>query len=295
MKFNILVFPRPRVLVSAFAGAVLLAATLFLVNARAAPAAQAISNVLITDVRDGSFVVSWVTDTLTDGHVDWGTSTPPGMTVSDSEVSTTTHYVTISGLSADTTHFFQIRSGSTTDDNGGAYYSVTTGNSFLPQAPGRIVFGTMFEANGTTPVENAIVYIRVRDNDGSDSAGNSQWGSARTNASGIWFFELNNLRTEDAGAAFEFSNDTDEVQFVWQGGVYGLVGESGDERVYAAPNDYPAEFDMALDADPTSIQLIRLGGFTGGSIPTAILLSAAAGVGLVAVSWVVLRKRRAKP
>jgi hypothetical protein len=73
-------------------------------NGVAAPNLQGtLHSVYITDVRDRQFVVSWTTDSPSDGHVDWGTTTALGNTSSDLAGSTTTHYVSINHLSRDNT------------------------------------------------------------------------------------------------------------------------------------------------------------------------------------------------
>jgi hypothetical protein len=220
-------------------------------------ATQAIGGVTDTNVRDSSFVVSWVSDTATDGHVDWDTSNPPaGTKTSDPVASSTSHFVQITALSPSTTYLFQVRSGGETDDNGGSFYTVTTGPSIPPPVPGRTIFGTVFQSDGSTPAPNAIVYIRVQDDDGGGSPGVSQWGSARTDGSGLWFFELNNLRTGAFDAGFSFSNGTDDLALAWQGGSFGTSGSIANPVVFSVPTVYPAMFDRTLSplvtATPTS-------------------------------------------
>lgn len=246
----------------------------------AAPLMQTISFVNITDVRDGSFVVTWETNTASDGYVDWGTSTPPGNTAADSVASTTTHLVQLSGLNPSTTYYFQVRSGTTTDDNGGAYYSVTTGPSLSLPVGTKILYGTMYAVGGVTPVANGIVYIRLVDNDGSGSPGNSQWASARTDSSGLWSTNIASLRTNDLSAFFSFSDVSDNYQGVWQGGAQGLVGEVGAELYFPLPSSYPLQKNMTLDGNPTAIQLTHLevqaaGDGPGREVSLSVLLAIA--------------------
>ena len=234
-------------------------------TASAAPLQQTISHVLVTNVSDQAFTVSWVTDTATDGQVDWGTVTPPVTPAVDPVASTTTHYVTISGLSQNTTYYFQVTSGSTTDDNGGAFYSVTTGPTLGGNPGTKFLFGQLLQDDGTSPAPFGIVYFRLVDNDSSDSPGNSAWGSARADINGDWFFSLTRLRTEALTAYFIFTDGSDQYQYVGQGGVYGLVGEVGDERIELLPASYPFNFDIILDADPTAIRLASLSSTSGDS------------------------------
>jgi phosphodiesterase/alkaline phosphatase D-like protein len=101
-------------------------------HSAAAPDRQgALHKVYITDVRDNQFVVSWTTDTPSNGQVEWGTTTALGSTTADGVASTTTHYVVITGLAPSTVYYFQVRSGSLVDNNHGSYYTVTTGRESL--------------------------------------------------------------------------------------------------------------------------------------------------------------------
>ncbi|MCP4363324.1 MAG: fibronectin type III domain-containing protein [Chloroflexi bacterium] len=228
--------------------------------AQAAPQLQTTNRVYVTNVWENGFTVSWTTDTASDGHVDYDTVNPPtGSTVSDAIVSTTTHYVDVSGLSPNTTYLFQIRSGATTDNNGGAYYSVTTGSSLVTNPSTHNLFGYLYESNGTTLVPNAIVYLQIQDVGGLPTIGNSVWASARTDVTGIWFYNLNNIRTTDGSARFGFTQGADNVRLIWQGGVLGIVGEVGNEDIRLIPATNTQQIDMNLDNNPTAIQMRSFG------------------------------------
>lgn len=224
---------------------VLILLTLPSTQARANPSLS-IGEIQVTNLRDGSFVVSWTTDTPSDGRVDWGLTTPPGNTTYDSVVDTTTHYVTVSGLSPGTTYFFQLRSGSVIDNNNGSYYQVTTGPTLSIPNPGKTLWGYVYQADGSTPVPNAIVYIQLQDSDGLGSPDHSQWASARADASGIWSFDLANLRTTDGSAYFSFSDGVDALRMAWNGGSQGHSGSPEDPIVSLIPSTYPAQIDQVL-------------------------------------------------
>lgn len=235
------------------------ASPLTIFSSLAAPLQQgAIHHVYIYDVTDVSFSVSWTTTTASNGIVNYGTSTPPGSSASDTVANTTTHYVQISGLTANTTYYISVESGGLVDDNGGSFYSVTTGPSLAPPTVRGTVFGYVFENNGTTPVPNAIVYLRLLDNDGLGSAGNSQWVTARTDVDGLWFYTLGGLRTSNLSAYFSYSEDTDNIQFVAQGGDKGVFGEIGEEYIIPVPSETsPAQIDFDLNAIPNAVTLTQ--------------------------------------
>lgn len=216
-----------------------------------------INKVYITDVRDGSFVVSWTTDTASDGHVDWGLTTSLGNTTSDLVASTTTHYVIIAGLTASTPYYLQIRSGGVTNNNGGSYYTVTTGPTLGIPTPGKTVYGYMRQSDGTTGVPNGIVYIQLQDNNGSGSPGSAQWVSSRTDSTGVWSYDLVNVRTSNASAYFTFTDGADQMRMVWQGGSYGAEGDTPDDiEIYTIPATFPSQINKPLAGSPTAVSLV---------------------------------------
>ena len=233
------------------------------IQVSAAPLQQTTYKVYITDVRGTSFVVSWATDTLSDGHVDYdvdgGSRPPPTQTAPDPVASTTTHYVTLTGLTPLTTYYFQIRSGATTDDNGGAYYSVTTGPDIISVPENKYLFGYVFESDDTKPIPNAIVYIQIQDNDMAGSPGSSQWVTARTDGTGGWFYsDLNNVRVASAGSSYAYSTGTDNLQLVAQGGSIGTFGEIGNEQIFPVPLLFDGtsnQFNMSVGNTPTNLDL----------------------------------------
>ncbi len=213
-----------------------------------------LNKVYVTNVRDVSFNVSWSTDGLSNGSVNWGTTPSLGNTVTDPISNTSTHYIEISPLNPSTQYYFQVTSGGVTDSN---LYTVTTGPTLDPNSPGRSIQGTVYEQDGVMVVPNAIVYIQVQDN-GTTQNGQSQWGSARTDVNGYWSYSLNNLRQEDLNDWFFMNNSADILRLVWQGGVKGAKGETDAPITYTLPSTYPATFNMNLDGNPTVVILTSL-------------------------------------
>ncbi len=95
----------------------------------APPPAPTISNVQVSGIGEDAATISWQTDVASNSVVDYGTTTGLGSSASDGAM-VTSHSVSLSGLSAATQHYFQVSStnetGTTTDTNGGAYYSFVT-------------------------------------------------------------------------------------------------------------------------------------------------------------------------
>jgi hypothetical protein len=89
--------------------------------------------VQVTDVRDSAFFVTWTTDVSDTGAVRWGLAgSAPTTRVPDVRgdgVSSTVHFVRVTGLNASTSYVFDVVTGNSTDDRGGSHYQVTTGPS----------------------------------------------------------------------------------------------------------------------------------------------------------------------
>ncbi|MEA3439259.1 MAG: hypothetical protein U9R58_03165 [Chloroflexota bacterium] len=249
----------------------------------AAPEADpGINKVYVTRTTDGSFYVSWTTNSPSDGHVDYGTATPT-ITESDTVTSTITHFVRISGLTDNTPYMFLVRSGTETDDNGGAYYTITTGPTIDLPGPGPQIWGVMYEANGTTPVADAIVYLQLQDEDGFDSPGDSHWTTARTDDTGTWYYDTNDFRTQDLSEYFTFTHGVDKIRIVWQGGDKGVIGENPDDiHTYLIPST-DTQIDMNLDGVPNAIDLTTFNVVGMGESPLLPFLGAAALIILAAI------------
>lgn len=232
---------------------------LFSLSIEPAGATTGISNITITNVRDVTFVVSWTTAIASNGSVTWGSTTPPSNTVTDGVSSTTTHYVTISGLLANQTYYFQVTSGDETDNNGDAYYQVTTGPFLIPPTPAHTIRGYVYLSDGTTIVPNAIVYLQLQDFDEIGSPGSSQLISVRTDDAGRWSYTLSNTRTSDLSSSFIFTAGMDKLQIIGQGGSNGTVGID-PTWIITVPTADPARQDVTLSQGPTAV---LVSSFTG--------------------------------
>ena len=199
----------------------------------------AIAEVKVTNVRDTSFTVSWSTDVIATGWVNYGTSPALGQTAYDDRGAGTigeSHHVTLQGLSPQTTYYFEVVSGAAVDDKRGSGYRVTTGRTLgLPTSDS--IYGQVFESDGVTPAEGAIVYITLRDADGTGSSGEARVMSALVGGDGWWQANLGNARLADGTGYFTYSAVGDAVVLVAQGPAGRFVSrtvDTGDLRP-AAP------------------------------------------------------------
>jgi len=134
---------------------------------------------------------------------------------------TTKHYISLTNLAASTTYYYDIVTSGSTDDNNSEHYSFKTGAAINPVAA-RMVSGQVSKKGGGQ-VEDAIVYVRLKDTNANGDSGASGWVSTRTNSSGNFSIDLNAIRRGDGIGLFSYSQlggDTIEV----------VVDGSGDGR-----------------------------------------------------------------
>jgi len=89
----------------------------------------AISNVSVTGITDTTATITWVTNTTSNSQVNYGTNLALGTIVFDNST-VNNHLVLLQGLTPGTIYYFEVQStdasGTSTDNNGGAYYSFAT-------------------------------------------------------------------------------------------------------------------------------------------------------------------------
>ena len=183
-----------------------------------------ISDIITSNVADLSFTVSWITNVDTTGQINYGTS-PDSLdsTAYDDRGEATeddTHHVTISSLVANTTYYFDVVSGETTDDNSGAHYQVTTGPGLDFKMP-ELISGTAYQMDGETPAEGAIIYATI---------GYSQVLSGLVDENGTWGLNIAPIRTADYQSYYAYS-DSDDISLEAQGG--GVVGDASQTLTVA--------------------------------------------------------------
>jgi uncharacterized repeat protein (TIGR01451 family) len=130
-----------------------------------------ISNVQVGAVTGSSAVVTWDTDEPADSEVSYAISPPSWSTVTD-PAPVTSHAVELKGLSECSIYQFRVFSADPAgngsgDDNGGAYYTITTGVNNAPEftsidTPISIVDNTTFTSVVTVAENDAVLDVDVR-------------------------------------------------------------------------------------------------------------------------------------
>lgn len=162
-------------------------------------------NVRISNITDGSFTVSYVTDANVAGTITFGTTGKMDQVILDDRDTAqntpneyTTHYITVKNLSPSTTYTFTITSGSENFLNGESAYQVTTGPAVTSASSDAIITGKATNADGS-PARGAIVYVATN---------NSQVLSTLTNDSGNYQINLKSLRTNNLTSLMNLDDDT---------------------------------------------------------------------------------------
>ncbi len=116
------------------------------------------THLVISNVCDTSFTISWLTPTDETGQVQL---IDGGIYDDDRGASFhgTTHYVTITGLSTNDKYAFDVISNGERHDNAGAHWMTRIGAMLLPR-PSDLIFGQVRNPDGST-VTDAIVFSTI--------------------------------------------------------------------------------------------------------------------------------------
>lgn len=192
----------------------------------------------ITNVRDTSFTVSWLTTVIEPGRV----QLIGGAIYEDergADFSGTTHYVSINGLRTNSAYSFEIVSGGKKYENGGAHWSVTTGATLVPRTPDWIS-GHVRNLDGSVAME-AIVFTTIgREQQGYISAPLSVLITARDG--GIFRINLSETRSfSDPTSFFAYSiqgdrylNNNVTIQASATSGTEAFMLDMADPRLRAS-------------------------------------------------------------
>ncbi|GAG84397.1 unnamed protein product [marine sediment metagenome] len=103
-----------------------------------------ISDIATSDITGNSATITWTTDEISDGVVNYGENTALGSSESDTGMFVE-HIVTLTELSASTTYYYEVQSkdwdgNNTVDDNNGSYYTFTTCTTNISQSKLLLLF-----------------------------------------------------------------------------------------------------------------------------------------------------------
>ena len=162
-------------------------------------------NIRITNVSDASITISYTTDALVIGSLNFGKDKNFGLIGLDDRdqqgalAPHLVHHITLKSLSPQTSYFFEISSGQNTFLNNGIPFEAKTGHLLddMPSSEYPIT-GNAVLPDGTKPKEG-IVYV---------TAENAQTLSALLKENGNFILPLSSLRTANFSSYFPFSKNT---------------------------------------------------------------------------------------
>jgi hypothetical protein len=178
--------------------------------------ALTISDVSVSNLAFSSATISWITtgpDAETTGEVHWGESGGPlSNTAQDTRVDDT-HYVTITGLTAERGYDFEVVSGGVTD---GPHSFTTLKDPGLPPIEGPTV-GGFVKTIEDLPAPGTIMFATVIR--GAEES--YPLSMLVTSGGGIWTISLKSAKNQNGD--FLGTVDTDTVRIFAQGAAEGTV------------------------------------------------------------------------
>lgn len=172
-----------------------------------ATASQDPQDIRITNVTDTSFTVSYTTSASVLGTLNFNTSSISldNVALDDRDQLSqtvnkyTVHSITVRGIQADTTYFFQINSGDKKYINGSSPYSVKTGKVISSDPPDQSpMSGKVLEEDGKAAPE-ALVYVKTN---------GAQDLSTLTKPDGSYTIPLNSLRVSTLDGYYVIPSDS---------------------------------------------------------------------------------------
>ncbi len=188
-----------------------------------------IFNVDVSNLSSASATISWLTEELTNGCVHYGLTTNFSDTLYDSRPNDDVHFVEISGLSPNTSYYFEVISGSTIDSNGGSYYTFTTTEVGIGVP--YLIAGRAYLPDSTTPVEGTLISTGVK-----SSGGDISYPLATlTDTAGFWLLNLGNLKDTITNDVFSYS--IGDSIFITANGANDGIGSAVDTVSGTSPQD----------------------------------------------------------
>ncbi|HYM64918.1 MAG TPA: Ig-like domain-containing protein [Candidatus Sulfotelmatobacter sp.] len=163
-------------------------------------------DVRVTNVKDNSFTVSYSTDSLVSGSLNYGIDKNMGQSVLDdrdqknsSVGNYSTHFITIKNLTPSTKYYFTIISGQQTYTTNDVPFEITTGPPLINNSDQVVTLrGHIGLLDGSAPKE-AIIYI---------TTDNAQVLSLLASEDGNYAIPLSETRSSDLSSIYNFKSDT---------------------------------------------------------------------------------------
>ncbi len=209
--------------------------------------------ILITNLTDTNFIISWRSSSKEEGYVKYGTEkTEIKSELRDARDNLTTrgkyysHYIESVRLEPDTTYYFEVYSGTSIYDDNGQKYSVKTLPTLSSPPPLETRAGKII--NATDPSDWVLIF-KIVDNDELGTLGSSGYISVLPDVNGTWVLVMGDARSEDGSSYFSFSNSD-----ILQG--YFLGAESKKYDFNLSQNDIELNIDELGEGTGTKVKLL---------------------------------------
>ena len=148
-------------------------------------------------------------------------------------------------------------SGGVRDDSYGDRYQVKTGPALEPPSTDSAL-GLVFLEDGIAPARDCLIYIKVVDNDGFPSHGESQPMSGVTGASGSWSTDIGAARVQSLNGHFTYDadgGDNLEIRAQCGSSVQGFLATDTASDSPAPSLVIPPQADLSVDKvdDPSLV------------------------------------------
>lgn len=177
--------------------------------------ATVIDKVSVGSITSSSAIITWVTDELTYGWINYGPSKPPGYSAYEVNPGGELHLVELDNLPDTTTYYFEVVSDSITDNNDSVYYSFTT--TAAGAGKPSVLYGRVLDTN-STPLSGVIVSVMLRRNGGSSSYPLTN----TTSPDGVWLLNLGNLKSPTSSDVMTYQ-EGDTISISCEGGSAGTA------------------------------------------------------------------------
>jgi hypothetical protein len=186
--------------------------------------------VRLTNVRDTQFTVSWITNGITRGRINYGQTPRLGKIARDDRGANAAgriHHITVKHLNPNTLYYFQIISGGKIYKNGKKLYACRTGPTIIPAecdvAYGRI-YRKITNRRHVPYGPEAVIYLTIVNKDTSGGGGESAPESVLLDKKGYWSCELANIREKGLAELFDYSDAGDALKVEVETGIFPAAG-----------------------------------------------------------------------
>lgn len=234
-------------------------------------------NIRISNVTDRTFTISFYTDESTAAFVKYGSEAKSlDKQASDDRDQLSgvvkdyrLHHITVRSLDAGKDYFYVLGTGSSTFDNDGQPYNITTAVKQNQSPPNnQTVYGNVLDANGS-PAEGAIVYLY------GDGIGTL---SSLVKSSGSWGIALANAFNLDK-SAYATLSDESQIEIKVQGIEPSLISSVKASIAAAQPianlvlgqNEPAPELSSGVDVSDKEELLADAGTATGSASDSSLM------------------------